>query len=201
MELRCYDYKDAGDEQLISEMKKLDDKAFGTGPNIVGITKEELKNILKNGFILCAIIDGKIVSEVMLEYKKDHWYAGGIATDPEHFRRGLGGYLMREVIKRAKDNKIKATVREDNVESIGLCVNKNGFIVTKFLKDYFGPGKDRLMMELGPEIKDYKLSEDFEEASCNDKEKIKNLLDGGWIGTKLQGKDGDHYLQFSKILK
>jgi len=199
MELRYYDSNSSSDDSLIHKLKVLDDKAFGTGPNIVGITEDEIKKILNNGFIICAVIDGRIVSLLMVEYKTDSWYAAGIATDPKYLRGGLGSALMLELIKRAGNNRITATVRENNLESIGLCVNKNGFIITEFLKDHYGPGKDRLLLELIPGSKAYTFSKEFEEASCNDKERIKHLLDDGYLGTKLIKRPDGYYFLFNKL--
>jgi len=115
------------------------------------ITAEQLEKTFSNGFVLGVKESGQLVSDIQIEFRKGSvWYCCGLATLPEHAGKGLASILLGKVLERAKTEKVKrisCTIRPTNETSIHLF-KKYGFKETAFLKDHFGKGIDRLLLEL-----------------------------------------------------
>ena len=73
-----------------------------------------------------------------------------IAVDPDQQRRGLGRALLRAVIDEARHRgctQIFLEVLVDNAPAIALYT-REGFERISVRRDYYGPGKDALIMVL-----------------------------------------------------
>lgn len=188
MKVELYEKKDENNEILISELKKLDDLAFGFGPNIVNITREELKEFLQKGFILALRENGKIVSFISFLKEDSTWYCSGVCTHPEQQGKGLADKVIKESLNHLNGKHITATVRENNLGSLKVFIRNNGFIGTKYLKNHFGKGKDRLLMEWGPKIEEQRnnLTQDRKELDCTEKKKIEDLFNKGFILVNIE---------------
>lgn len=127
------------------------DKASFVNYDLPAITKKEIEHILSKGFILGIKENKKLVSNIQVsEKEKNKWLIHGIATLPEKQGKGLADALLKEVIKRAKENKIEeiiAIIKPGNEKSISLF-EKNNFKEKEFVKNYHGKGKDRILFTL-----------------------------------------------------
>lgn len=124
------------------------DKASFVNYDLPAITKKEIEHILSKGFILGIKENKKLVSNIhVFEKEKNKWLIHGIATLPEKQGKGLADILLKELIKKARKNKIEeiiASIRPGNEKSISLF-EKNNFKEKEFVKDYHGRGKHRLL--------------------------------------------------------
>lgn len=119
------------------------------------ITPGKIDQLVKNGFMLGIKENGRLVSDILVFYKKPgEWFLWGIATVPEMQGRGLATTLLQDVMKRAKEKKVKigVSIRPGNEKSLGLF-RKRGFLEKGLEKDFCGPGKDRLIFEFSPKIR------------------------------------------------
>ncbi|HLC78978.1 MAG TPA: GNAT family N-acetyltransferase [archaeon] len=134
-------------EKDLMQILELDKLAF-QNYDIRPLTKKEISTFLNNGFILGIKENGKLISNIQVMTKNKNWFIEGVATLPEKQGRGLANNLINEVLKIAKEKKIRkinATVKPDNAKSRALF-EKNGFAEVDFLKDYYGKGKDRILV-------------------------------------------------------
>ena len=191
MEIKFYNKKDSNNQLLISKLKKFDDDIFGVGPNIVNITEEDIKDVLTGGFVFALTDNNELLAIILFKKKEGFWYCKGVCTHQNYQGRGLSDLLLKKSLQHLNKEYITATVRENNIPSLKLFVKKNGFIVTKYLKDHFGIGKDRLYMESGPKIEMLKknLTDEKLELDCNDKDKIKKALDSGFVVVTIEGNN------------
>ena len=198
MKLEIYDKKQINNSSLINKIKQINDNAFGTGPSIVNMSINEIKHLLKNGFILGLVVNNELVAHLQIEYKSNYWYIFGISVDPKFHKKGFGNILVKALIKMAGNKKLSATVREDNIASLSLFINKNEFLITNFLKNHFGLGKDRLLMEYGPHIKQINLLNHIVRINCNNKKKIESTIKGGYVGFNIDKGLIHSYILFKK---
>lgn len=117
--------------------------------DLPAITEEEVKKLMKNGFALGVKKNNRLVSNIQVFYKNSvEWRIWTIATIPEKRKTGLADRLLKEVVKLAmeKNAKITAMIKPDNTQSIRLF-QRNGFLEVEYVKDYHGPGRDRIIFE------------------------------------------------------
>lgn len=72
-----------------------------------------------------------------------------LAVSNEFRGRGYGRRLLLESVKMLRDHgihRLQLTVYPDNVAAVSLYL-KEGFQKREIIKDYLGPGEDRLLME------------------------------------------------------
>ncbi len=172
------------------------------GPNIVNLSFDDIQKILRNGFIIVFLANENIIAHVQVIINSTHdWSFFGVAVHPHHQRNRLGEQLVRSVVKLAgKHTVIHAKAREDNLSSLAIFVNKNGFIGTDFKKNYLGVGKDRLLMEWGPVVRNYSFKGDVVKVSCNDKQLIRSLFEDGYKLIKIdKSLIRNSYLIFRKL--
>lgn len=136
MEIRSLDFPDFnGLFSLVSEVyedsplamwftNKPERESFKAifGHKIAGIVE-------KNVVDLVAVEEGRIIGECEVVRRNEEIGVLGIIVSKEHRRKGLGGILLSEAIKKAEDiriYKIRAEVTENNGGAI-LFLSKKGF--------------------------------------------------------------------------
>jgi ribosomal protein S18 acetylase RimI-like enzyme len=125
------------------------DKACYVNYDLPAITPGEVDELVRNGFMLGIMENGRLAADIPVFYKKPgEWFLWGIATFPEMQERGFATALLKEVMKRAKEKKVKigVSIRPGNEKSLGLF-RKHGFVEKGLVKDFCGPGIDRLIFE------------------------------------------------------
>lgn len=119
---------------------------------------EEFRYFLENSNSwLWAIEEGKtIIAFIMLEDIKvrekpcRRLYIANLAVHPDKQRRGLAGKLMERTRQLADEKAFRAIslhVATDNLSAISFY-EKLGFTRRKVHKDYYGKGRDSLVMTL-----------------------------------------------------
>ena len=113
-------------------------------------TSEDLMKLAtdqnKAGF--AAEEDGKIIGYIGLSFILDEAEIGNLVVDKDFRRQGIGGSLIEEVKEFLKDQgiaKVFLEVAEDN-ESAKALYLKSGFRSFNIRKDYYGRGRNALLM-------------------------------------------------------
>lgn len=113
-------------------------------------TSEDLMKLAtdqnKAGFV--AEEDGNIIGYIGLSFILDEAEIGNLVVDKDFRRQGIGGSLIEEVKKFLKDQgiaKVFLEVAEDN-ESAKALYLKSGFNSFNIRKDYYGRGRNALLM-------------------------------------------------------
>lgn len=115
-------------------------------------TGEAIGSLISDGNKLCLVIecDGNIVCYIGAETVLDECNIGNIVTDKEYRGKGFATRLIDKLITELKNRgitKVFLEVEQDNVPAIALYV-KAGFIRYGYRRDYYGAGKDAVLMSL-----------------------------------------------------
>ena len=111
---------------------------------------EAIKSLIadKNKKCYVAELKGEIVGYIGAETVLDECNIGNIVTREDCRGRGFAtailGILL-DVLKRDGISKVFLEVEHDNVPAIALY-EKHGFIRYGLRRDYYGPGKDAVLM-------------------------------------------------------
>ena len=104
----------------------------------------------ENKKCLVAIADGKIASYVGAESVLDESNIGNIVTYKDFRGKGIGTVLFKELLAGLKADgivKVFLEVEHDNVPALRLY-EKLGFVKYGHRRDYYGAGKDAVLMSL-----------------------------------------------------
>lgn len=135
--------------ELIQKIIALEKRAFGAG----GLNEWTLPMVIEYGKVLVLEIGNKVCGVAgMLRHWSDlhlgYLVTFSIAEDERG--RGLGRDFLNKVIQRLREEgllRIRLTVSPDNLAARSLY-ERAGFQAVSFLRDYYGIGEDRLLMEL-----------------------------------------------------
>ena len=115
-------------------------------------TREAIENLIndKNKLCLVAVCEGRNVCYAGAETVLDECNIGNIVTDSGYRGRGIATSLMEELLSELKEcgiAKVFLEVEHDNVPALALYA-KTGFVRYGFRRDYYGAGKDAVLMSL-----------------------------------------------------
>lgn len=96
---------------------------------------------MRRSAVVAAVLDRQRPSE-------RHWYLGGLGTDPDHQRRGIGTALMRPVLERCDAERTGAYLETQSEENVAFYEHR-GFEVTAEL-DVPGGGPHMWLMWRAP---------------------------------------------------
>lgn len=99
---------------------------------------------------LVADLHGEVVGYVGAETVLDECNIGNIVTHKDYRGRGFASVMMENLLSVLKDmgiNKIFLEVEHDNGPAIALY-EKFGFVRYGLRRDYYGQGKDAILMSL-----------------------------------------------------
>lgn len=127
-----------------------DIKALEEGAIIHPWTEGAIRNLINNKNNICLVIelDNKIVCYVGAETVLDECNIGNIVTHKDFRDMGLGTGLfsrLMEELALMKIRKVFLEVEVDNAPAIALY-EKAGFERYGQRRDYYGPGKDAVLM-------------------------------------------------------
>ncbi|MGM0508471.1 MAG: GNAT family N-acetyltransferase [Fusobacteriota bacterium] len=131
----------------VQAIKSIESEAFGEG----GIDEWVILPIIRCGKVYLLKKDDETIgiAEIIKKWEKNAIYIYSIALKLNFCGKGYGTFFLDEILKRLKSENIKKvylTVSPDNIRAIKLY-EKFGFKKGKFLKDEYGPGKDRIYMK------------------------------------------------------
>ena len=111
-----------------------------------------IESLITDGNKVCLVaeLDGVIVSYVGAESVLDESNVGNIVTHREYRGRGIATKLFEVLLAELKEKgirKIFLEVEHDNVPAIALY-EKLGFTDYGYRRDYYGKGKDAVLMSL-----------------------------------------------------
>ena len=101
-----------------------------------------------NKICLIAELDGTIAAYVGAESVLDESNIGNIVTHKDYRGRGIATQLFDALLKELKEQgivKVFLEVEHDNAPAIALY-EKSGFTKYGHRRDYYGPGKDAVLM-------------------------------------------------------
>lgn len=140
------------DEEILQEIVEHEKLVFGEG----AIGEWNIKPFTKYGKVYALIHEkekkNKLVSviEILSSFNREIAYIYGVSTVPNYEKKGHGSKLLDYVIEDLKKigiKKIELTVKKNNETAISLYLKK-GFIVGEELKDEYGDGEERYLMQL-----------------------------------------------------
>lgn len=149
MNLKFSEIKDPRSE-LIPEIIRLEKEAFG-GP--AALNEWTLPMLMANGKVFVLELDGKVCAEAGLLRQ---WtnppgaYLVTFCVANAKRRQGVGSFLLTKVVESLAAegfSRLSLTVSPDNLAARSLYEGA-GFKTISFLPEHYGPGEDRLLMEL-----------------------------------------------------
>lgn len=131
----------------IDEIAELEKECFGSG----SIDHWVIRPIARYGKIYCIEKIGEIVAfaEIIRCWNRDEVFLFSFGVTTKERGMGIGSYLMENIIEKLKIEKIrkiKLTVAEENGAAKKLYM-KFGFVQKAQLKDEYGAGNSRILME------------------------------------------------------
>ncbi|MGE5581580.1 MAG: GNAT family N-acetyltransferase [Bacillota bacterium] len=137
------------DDYLRDLMLAIDEEAFGPG----SLNEWLLPPFLHFGRVYIARVDGRVagIAELMRDWRDQELaYLYGFAVAREYQNYGVGTVLFRhilEAIPRAGFRRLQLTVHPENHIAIHIYEDKFRMKRVNFLKDYYGSGEDRWLLE------------------------------------------------------
>jgi len=149
MGVRVVEIRDPQSE-LIQEIIALEREAFGEP---AALNEWTLPMLIANGKVFVLEVGGKAygVAALLRQWSDpllSYLVTFSIAKDRR--RRGLGREFLGRILQRVREEgllRVRLTVSPDNLPAHSLY-ERAGFQAVFFLRDYYGPGEDRLLMEL-----------------------------------------------------
>lgn len=137
-------------DQYLSEiMLGIDEEAFGPG----SLTEWSLPLFLHYGRIFLARYNGKPVglAELMRDWRDPELaYLYGYAVAIDYRDLGIGTAMFRSILEalpRAGYRRLQLTVHPENQAAMHLYIDKFQMRRVEFVKDYYGLGEDRWLLE------------------------------------------------------
>jgi Acetyltransferases len=137
------------DNYLREAMLTIDEEVFGPA----SLNEWSLPLFLHYGRVYIARFDGKPVgiAELMRDWRDSELvYLYGYAVALECQGRGVGTALLRhifEAMPKAGFSRLQLTVHPENHVALHIYEDKFQMKRLGFLKDYYGPGEDRWLLE------------------------------------------------------
>ncbi len=137
------------EEYLRETILGIDEEAFGLG----SLNEWSLPPFLHYGRVYLARFNGKPVgmAELMRDWRDQELaYLYGYAVAEDYRGYGVGTALFRtilEALPRAGFKRLQLTVHPENHIAIHIYEEKFRMKRVNFLKDYYGPGEDRWLLE------------------------------------------------------
>jgi ribosomal-protein-alanine N-acetyltransferase len=137
------------DAYLQEIMLRIDEEAFGPG----SLNDWSLPPFLHYGRVYLARYDGEPVAmaELIRDWRDPELaYLYGFAVEKSYRGQGIGTALFRTILAalpRAGYRRLQLTVHPENQIAIHIYQNKFGLQKLEFIKDYYGTGEDRWLLE------------------------------------------------------
>jgi ribosomal protein S18 acetylase RimI-like enzyme len=136
------------DLALLKKLAHFEEEAYEVG----GFNEWTLAIFVRNGRLWILKKKGEIVgtAELIKDWDSGEAYLAGFVIKREERRKGLGFCFLEEILKRLRKAEfpgVQLTVSPKNTGAMKLY-QKFGFEAISFVKDMYGEGEDRLIMEL-----------------------------------------------------
>ena len=125
-------------------------------PHYFPYDRKELDDYLMGGaFEAFGMVDGdKLIAWSAYKKTDDNSYEiCSLVLDKNYRKKGLGKklllYVIEQIRSKYKNVRIHLSVSPINLPALLLYLN-SGFIIYDYKKDYFGPGVDRVLLQLPP---------------------------------------------------
>jgi len=182
----------------LAAIERLDSLAFPPNdPAREPAIEGELLQGIENGWMLVAVSGEAVVG--FLQYDQigeSNIDLISLAVDPAARRGGVGAGLIAEFLRRATAGParvVSAVTSPQNVDMLRLLL-ANDFVVARAIRDYFGPGKDRLYCQHGFHLPEY-VAEDRVVVPVQAVDYVFSLLEQeqNVIASVVRGAQGDFF--------
>lgn len=134
----------------LSDIKRI--MAMEEGSIVHPWTSQDIETLITDWSKKCLVADlnGEVVGYVGAETVLDECNIGNIVVDKDFRGRGYATVIMDILLNNLKDRGIKKVfleVESDNVPAISLY-EKHGFTRYNLRRDYYGQGRDAILMSL-----------------------------------------------------
>lgn len=142
------------DDELRDIMLGIDEEAFGPG----SLNEWSMPLFLHYGRVYLVRYNGKPVglAELMRDWRDPELaYLYGYAVEEEYRGCGIGTVLMRTILEslpRAGFRRLQLTVHPENQIAIHIYQDKFRMKKLEYIKNYYGSGEDRWLMEWKAEM-------------------------------------------------
>ncbi|MCK8815933.1 GNAT family N-acetyltransferase [Natroniella sulfidigena] len=150
MEVEIKQLTDHTEQALIKEVVAIERQAFGEGAlNYWGVVQ-----MIHYGLVYIIYVNSKpagLVYYMREMIKADSAYLYSLVIADEYRDRGFGSQLLDYSLAEVKKygvKRVELTVAPDHKKANYLYQTKFGFKKKDFRKDEYGPGEDRVIMEL-----------------------------------------------------
>ena len=134
--------------QIMERLTHLEKTAFGEG----GMNHWQLAPLVRYGRVFCLAYGGEIIGvmEFMRTWDQYACYLVGSPLYPQYRSLGYGKYFLKQALDQIqRDGLGRSCLRWLRITYLRLpAVCLLGFQQVGFLKDEYGPGEDRLLLEL-----------------------------------------------------
>ncbi len=132
----------------LADLIALDRRCFPDGdPTLEPAGRGELERGVERGSVLLVENDDQVVAYLHWEQPgANEFQLTALAVDPDHRRRGLATHLLDACLAsldRQGAASISTVASPGNVAMLRLLLS-HGFVARRVMRDYFGPGKDRV---------------------------------------------------------
>jgi len=144
------DIIDCNDAQVVSRLKQIEKQAFGDA----GLDEWNLVPLIRHGMVMAMKCGGKVIggAQFIRDWRdSSRAYLVGIAVDSDYRGNGLGTRFLRACLDLLKAQDIRCaelTVDPANYGAVKVYEKKLFFRTVEKRKDEYGPGEDRLVMEI-----------------------------------------------------
>ncbi len=136
--IRSFDPRDS------SDIMRIDAESFNT----TNPTYDLFIYLTYGNDILVADIGGMVVGYIVLSYKEEEAKIMSLAVKREFRRKGIGKILLKEAIKKAKQNSKKRMLLEVRISNTPAqnLYKKFGFEIAGVLESYYFDGESAYLM-------------------------------------------------------
>lgn len=179
----------------------IDHAAFPSTDGSVQAQPNELERAVEKGEVIVAVDNGGSIVGYLHAHPvigQDYGYVAGLAVLPERQGRGVGDALFNHARRSSNSRSVwYATVRPDNVPMLKL-LTRHGFFGTRFLPDFYGAGRDRLLVAADRETAPI-CSDELELVPVGNLAHVRNLLNRDeWILRALVKLSNGDFFEFRR---
>ena len=95
-------------------------------------------------------LNGNVVGYIFVSKIEDQFHLNNIAVHPDFLEKKIGSSLIKHIIMRAKNRKVKFILLEVSINNISArkCYKSLGFVKVGVRRNYYSKGDDAILYDL-----------------------------------------------------